>query len=110
MGNGVKEIKLPHGFVTKIDAADFDWLNRFKWYARKSGGNNGRYVVRNVRVPGSRNKWKTIRMHRLIMNCPDNMEVHHKNEDTFDHRRSNLEICTKSKNNGYRKTGNKEIR
>jgi len=98
MNNGFMEIKLPGGLVTKVDTADYDWLNRWRWYARESGNCASVYVVRNERVPGCRGKWRTIRMHRLIMNCPDDMEVHHKNDDTFDNRRCNLEVCTRAEN------------
>lgn len=40
-----------------------------------------------------------IRIHRLIMNCHNNMDVDHINHNTFDNRKENLRIVTRSQNN-----------
>jgi len=41
---------------------------------------------------------KIIYIHRLIMNCPDNMDVDHKFHDTLDNRKEFLRIVTTSQN------------
>jgi hypothetical protein len=66
----------------------------YTWRLKKSGA--GEYVVRTqsywVYVGNTRRrKTKVLRLHRLVMNCPDNMEVHHKN-GILDNRREQLEI------------------
>lgn len=43
-------------------------------------------------------KGKKQYLHRLIVNCPDNMVVDHINGNTLDNRKSNLRICTKLQN------------
>lgn len=39
-----------------------------------------------------------IRMHRYLMNCPDDMDVDHRNGDGLDNRTSNLRVVTASQN------------
>ena len=45
------------------------------------------------------NKITTLRIHRLIMNCPDDKIIDHINHNTLDNRKSNLRICTHLENN-----------
>lgn len=37
-------------------------------------------------------------MHRLVTNCPDELEPNHKNYNTLDNRKENLEIVTHKEN------------
>lgn len=73
------------------------WLRfcRYKWRLKKSGACS--YVVRST----SKYTWEsgkrkrktiTIRLHRIVMNCPEDKEVHHKNGNVLDNRRESLEI------------------
>ena len=39
-----------------------------------------------------------IKLHRYIMNCPEDMVVDHINHNTLDNRKENLRICTKKQN------------
>lgn len=39
-----------------------------------------------------------VRLHRYIMNCPDNMVIDHINHNTLDNRKANLRICTTFEN------------
>lgn len=71
---------------TLIDLEDVDIVKSYKW------GIDGRGYVRGG---NSRN----IQLHRLIMDCPDDMVVDHINHNQLDNRKSNLRICTKQQNN-----------
>lgn len=48
-----------------------------------------------VKIHHGRN-WS--KLHRVLTNCPDNLEVDHINGDKLDNRRENLRICTRSEN------------
>jgi len=82
-------IPLTHGLSTLVDPADFFTCGVWHWKAKKSAGTW--YAVRSVIIDG---KEKTIRLHRLLTNCPDGLEVHHKNHDSLDNRRKNLQPIT----------------
>ncbi len=87
-----KAIPLSRGMFAIVDTADYEWLMQWKWHYRPTG-----YAFRAGKiVKGKRGKY--IRMHRLIMNPPDDMEIDHINMDGLDNRRGNLRICTKAEN------------
>ena len=70
---------------TLIDLDDIDKVKQYRWHLRDNG-----YVICES---------KKIRLHRLIMNCPDDKIVDHINHDKLDNRKSNLRICTHQQNN-----------
>lgn len=41
---------------------------------------------------------KTLKLHRLIMNCPRDKVIDHINHDTLDNRKQNLRICSRFEN------------
>jgi len=90
----MKKIPLSQGKYAIVDDADFAWLSKWKWCAKKTG--RGWYVVRSVYKNG---KQTIIQMHRLILNTPLGMETDHINHDGLDNRRANLRICTRTENN-----------
>lgn len=83
---------------TFVDDRDYKNLRKRKWYAKESAA--GWYVARCAMVRGVKT---TLRMHRVVMRCPKNKEVHHKNGDTLDNRRKNLQVVSKKKHKGYEK-------
>jgi len=96
--DSVKYITLTQGKHALVDAADFDRLNRHKWFALRSPKGSGYYAAR----------WKAgrmILMHREIMNAPDDMVVDHVNRCPSDNRQCNLRLCTKQQNVFNRYTG-----
>lgn len=76
-----------------FDLEDYDKIKDYCWYYNKDG-----YVITNN--PGAQT---SIRLHRMVMNAPDNMDVDHiihphGNEHKIDNRKSNLRLATRSQN------------
>lgn len=80
---------------TKIDLEDVDLCKQYCWMAIQTGGTSDFYFIARDR----QNPKKYIRLHRLIMNCPDDKIVDHINTyDHLDNRKSNLRNCTALEN------------
>src|SRR5690606_9742185 len=86
-----REIILNNGDRTIVDAADYDWLNQWKWSARK--GSHTTYVQR--RNPETKS---TEYMHRLIMGAEKGQEVDHIDRNGLNNTRANLRLATSSQN------------
>ena len=86
----VRYIALTKGKFAIVDAADFEWLNRHKWYYCVTPG-GGAYAAR-------RSKGTNLLMHRVIMQTPKGMVVDHINHNGVDNRRANLRNCTTMQN------------
>jgi len=82
----VRMIPLGDGFYAYVDAADYEWLSRWKWHVCNEG-----YAARTENS-------KRIFMHRLIMQPPDGMFVDHMDANKGNNCRSNLRICTPQEN------------
>jgi hypothetical protein len=78
------------GGEVMIDASDLHIVNSIKWHVSGSG-----YAVWRGIKDG---KKQTIRMHRLITNCPKGLVVDHINHNPLDNRRDNIRVCTQSDN------------
>jgi hypothetical protein len=89
----MKSITLTKGKVAWVDDEDYEWLNQWKWHANVHGLTW--YAVRGV---GPSSSQLNIKMHRLIMNAPEDMEVDHINGNGWDNRRENLRLCTNLQN------------
>jgi hypothetical protein len=87
----VAKIELSQGFVTLVDAKDYDWLNQWKWHYGCDG-----YAVRNYYDAGK--KFHTVLMHRAILQTPPGMFTDHINGERLFNCRSNLRICTNAEN------------
>lgn len=85
----MKIINLSNGIKTYVDDEDYKYLSQFKWH------NANGYAIRNYYLNG---KLKKIKMHREIINPPENMVVDHINNNTFDNCKNNLRICTQQQN------------
>jgi hypothetical protein len=70
-----------------VDPEDLPWLLQYDWRSVHSNANW--YAARRYFRNG---KCHTIRMHREIMDCPPDMQVHHVNGNTLDNRKVNLSI------------------
>ncbi len=89
----LKKIPLGHGRFAKVDDADYDHLMQWKWQGKKASCNY--YASRNSSTNGRKH---TVFMSRYLMQCPDDMEVDHKDGDSLNNQRENLEIVTKQQN------------
>ena len=69
-----------------VDDKDYEKISRYRWYYRCG------YAVSDFGV----------RMHRFIMNPPQDLVIDHINHDRLDNRRSNLKICTQFENSQNR--------
>lgn len=85
------EIVLTRGYVALVDDEDLDRINQYKWYASQGGGGRKFYAVQATSK-------RRLRMHRLVLNAPDGMEVDHINGDTLDNRKENLRLCNRHQN------------
>lgn len=89
----MKEIPLTRGKVALVDDEDYDYLSQWKWYAYPNHGNW--YAVRGVRkFP---HYW-TIRMHRVVVNAPEDMHVDHIDFDGLNNQKKNLRLCSRYEN------------
>ena len=79
---------------TLIDLEDIDKVKDCKWRMNDQG-----YAITDI-VGGLGGK---IRLHRLIMDCPDDMVVDHINHNSLDNRKFNLRVCTLQQNNKNQK-------
>ena len=110
----MKTIYLNHDYSTLVDDEDFNSLNQWKWIAKESRGGNI-YAVRHETING---KCKAIKMHRVIMNTPSNLQCDHVFHNTLDNRKFievdgelkvNLRNCTNAQNqmNGTKRINRK---
>lgn len=79
----------------RLDAADFEWLGRFRWNLTSHG-----YLRRSA-------DGRKVYMHREVTGLQpgDGMEVDHINGDKCDNRRSNLRVVTHQQNSQNRHYG-----
>jgi hypothetical protein len=91
----MKTIPLTQGKFALVDDADFEELSKHRWCAAKDHCYNRWYACRAEKING---QYKTIKMHRLIMNTPKGMHTDHINHDGLDNRRINLRVCTNQQN------------
>lgn len=86
---------LTQGKVALVDDEDYKWLSVFKWYPITNKAGNT-YAWTGVKQLDG--KWKTKRMHRMILEAPDGVQVDHVNHEGLDNRRANIRLCTASQN------------
>ena len=92
----MKTIQLTQGQVTLVDDEDYERLAAYKWCANWGKKINSYYAVTRIRVGAS---WRTVRMHRFILDAKPGEHVDHANHDTLDNRRANIRLVTRQENN-----------
>lgn len=96
----MKTIELTLGQVALVDDEDFEYLNSMKWRASWHNNTKSFYAARADRSTG---KYKTVYMHRLIMQTPSGLECDHVFHNTLDNRKSQLRNVTRSENQRNKK-------
>lgn len=74
------------GDYALVDEDDYDKVMEYNWYLTSHG-----YVESKI-------NGESKKMHRFIMNCPDDMEVDHRFHNKLDNRKSQLRVCTRQEN------------
>lgn len=90
--------KISAGYFVEIDDDDYCKIAGKKWTARinkRSDKTKRVYAYRQERKNGISTM---IYMHRLLMGFPANMDVDHIDGNTLNNKKSNLQICSRSKN------------
>jgi HNH endonuclease len=88
----VRYIALTQGKFALVDAADYKWLSRYKWFVSK--GHGGKYYA----MSHCGGRPQPIAMHRLIMKPPRGLVVDHIDGNGLNNRRCNLRVCTQAQN------------
>ena len=95
-GYPFRRIRLTQNKYAIIDPDDYPKISKYKWHAAKGGTTF--YVVRS--------KWckitkicRDVRMHRVIIEVPDDYYVNHINGNGLDNRKANLRPATAAQNN-----------
>jgi len=84
----VRLIPLAEGSYTYVDAADYQWLSRWRWHTTSGG------------YPARAGKGKQIFMHREIMQPPEGKLVDHQDGNKANNCRFNLRVCSHKENRG----------
>jgi hypothetical protein len=92
----IRYIPLTRGQYAIVDAADFEWLSRYKWHAAPRDAKGGFYARRHEKGRG-------IWMHREIMKAPEGLVVDHIDNNGLNDRRCNLRLCTRTQNGRNRR-------
>ena len=92
-------ISLTRGLEAVIDAADVPLVAARNWCALPS--KRRVYVARGERKGGT---YKTVFLHRYLMQPPEGMTVDHIDCDPLNNRRSNLRLATLAENNRNQRT------
>lgn len=92
-GDNVRMIATIDGGYVYVDAADYEWLNRWKWCLEDG------YAVRSE-------KGKHLFMHRVILPPPRGKVTDHIDGNRANNCRCNLRVCNHSENNRNRRKPN----
>lgn len=80
--------------VAFVDDEDYERVNKYKWSADKA--KRGFTIYAMAQIPGR----GRVRMHRFIMNFPEDQSIDHKDNNGLNNQKSNLRYATRSQNMG----------
>lgn len=97
----VRVVPLTRGYVTIVDAEDYEEVSRYKWCAAKRPPTVTPYAVRTLRNAGHKTN---VALHRVLLDITDpRIQVDHINGNGLDNRRINLRLATASENQWNRR-------
>lgn len=101
----MKRILLTTGEYTLISDEDFNKVNKWKWFFPQTISKD-KYVKGHIYYKNG--KKKSVRLHRWILDAPNNMVVDHIDGNVLNNQRNNLRICTRGQNalNKHKTTSN----
>lgn len=83
----MQEINISKGYKVIVDDDTYKWLSAYKWNAQESSN-----MVYAIRTHYHLDTKSTIRMHRLILDCPKGSRIIHINGNGLDNRKQNLRL------------------
>jgi hypothetical protein len=86
-----RRIPLTKGKFALVDAEDYYQLSQFQWFA--NGPTQTKFYA--IRRYGQ----KALKMHRVIMNAPEDLFVDHIDHNGLNNCKTNLRLCTRAQNN-----------
>lgn len=89
----MKKISLGHGKYAIVDDHNYAWLMTFKWHATTGSIS---YAGTNIRQPSG--KFKSVKMHRLIVGALPNELVDHIDGNGHNNLIANLRKCNRQQN------------
>jgi hypothetical protein len=98
MENRMATIPLNDGLFAHVDDEYVERLSQYYWFAREFHGTT--YAFANI---GRGRGRRQIRMHRLVLQAPNGVEVDHRNGDGLNNRRKNLRFSTHQQNQWNKK-------
>jgi len=97
----MKTFKTTNGFEVIIDDDWYDDITSVRWSAAAANQKYIKTIYKN-----HDGVWVNVYLHRLIIGANRGETVDHINGNTYDNRRENLRICSKSQN-GFNRGPNK---
>lgn len=97
-------IVLTQGYVTLIDKDDEERVRNHKWCVSPNG--HGSYYAVTRVYDKKTGKYKTLSLHRFIMNAIKGKLIDHRNGDGLDNRKSNLRYASYQENATNRQRAN----
>ena len=100
----MKEIQLTQGKVALVDDEDFEFLNQWKWFAKKD--RNTFYVVRKASYAIHGRQFMIYMPHEILSKPPKGLMTDHRDGDGCNNQRENLRFVTNRQNQQNRKHQN----
>lgn len=94
----VKEITISKNYIALIDDEDYDLVSQHNWYISSYTLKSGNIKSCAVTFRSKIENYKTVYMHRLILQTPFGLYTDHINGNGLDNRKQNLRIATPLQN------------